>query len=86
MGGWWPEHSTPDTGVRPARQFTLACTRSSAHSFGRFVVFTITLQTYFTELWLGWFCLFFFHLTCQYCECKTWVVYIGLLCWTYWGD
>lgn len=35
MGGWWPEYSTPDTGVRPARQFTLACTRSSAHYFGK---------------------------------------------------
>ena len=59
MGGWWPEHSTPDTGVRPARQFTLACTRSSASYFGKlslggyFVVFTITLQTYFrVGLWL----------------------------------
>lgn len=27
MGGWWPEYSTPDTGVRLAGQFTLACTR-----------------------------------------------------------
>lgn len=45
MGGWWPEHCTPDTGVRPARQFPLACTWSSAHSFGKFV-FIITLQTY----------------------------------------
>lgn len=27
MGGWWPEYSTPDTGVRATGQFTLACTR-----------------------------------------------------------
>lgn len=35
MGGWWPEYSTPDTGVRPAGQFPLACTQSPAHYFGR---------------------------------------------------
>lgn len=29
MGGWWPEYSTPDTGVRTTRQFILACTQSS---------------------------------------------------------
>lgn len=49
MGGWWPEYSTPDTGVRAARQFSLACTCSSAHVGGLsclwvrwLTVFTIT--------------------------------------------
>lgn len=27
MGGWWPEQSAPDTGVRAAGQFPSACTR-----------------------------------------------------------
>lgn len=51
MGGWWPEHSTPDTGVRPTRQFTPACPQSSALSFGKFV-FIITLQMCCTECWI----------------------------------
>ncbi|XP_038557843.1 golgin subfamily B member 1-like [Micropterus salmoides] len=33
MGGWWPEYSTPDTGVRPLDSYT-SMHRSSAHYFG----------------------------------------------------
>lgn len=89
MGGWWPEHSTPDTGVRPARQRPLACTWSSAHSSGKCSV-TLTLQTYFyyyyylsVGLWLLVGFVFIFS-TRQFCEWKAWVVCIGILCWTYW--
>lgn len=67
MGGWWPEHSTPDTGVRPARQLPLACTRSSAHSFGKCCFHhnapNLLLLLLLTECWIvavGWFCLLFF--------------------------
>lgn len=35
MGGWWPEYSSPDPGVRATRQFTQACARSSTRYYGK---------------------------------------------------
>lgn len=52
MGGWWPEHSTPDTGVRPAGQRPPACTWPSAHPVGRSL---FSPQTWFWPLvGFGW--------------------------------
>lgn len=36
MGGWWPEHTPPDTGVTPWRRRPPACTLSSARSCRKF--------------------------------------------------
>lgn len=49
MGGWWPEYSSPDTGVRASGLSPRACTRSSAHGqpLACFAVFTIKLTNVF---------------------------------------
>lgn len=80
MGGWWPEHSTPDTGVRPARQRPLACTWSSAHSSGKcsFNAPNLFLLLLLPECWfvaVGWFCLYFFN------PPVLWMESLGCLYW-----
>lgn len=89
MGGWWPEYSTPDTGVRPARQFTPACTRSSAHSCGKlelplgsyFIVFIITPKL--VGLWLS-VGFVFVHLTCSIMNVSP-VLYLWARCASHTG-
>lgn len=60
MGGWWPEQTAPDTGVRAAGQFPSACTRLynarplSVVAVGRFWFVCHLTWSCAGRYWLDW--------------------------------
>lgn len=60
MGGWWPEYSTPDTGVRTTRQFILACTQSSMR-YCRAGTLVLSQQSELISHCGCWLAFFFFY-------------------------